>query len=167
VVKNHARMRITLQRLTILRVRAPAQPPSQTALRIVITTTLAIGAILVGILVRRETAAPAWLQPGVAPSGTIAAEPIAPPAQPPALPLVVTPTPAPSEPTLPPPASATPPAAIEAGSAPSSFASASASASGPRRSRPTAAPSREPGVYELPDDFQYSPAGSSNLTFPR
>ncbi len=71
-------------------------------MRIVITTTLVIGAILVGILVLRETVAPSWLRPGVATtSGTIAAEPIAPPpALPPALPLVVTPTPATSEPTL-------------------------------------------------------------------
>jgi len=151
----------------------PPKPPSQTALRIVITTTLVIGAILVGILVLRETVAPAWLQPGTATtSATTVAEPIAPPrglppALPPALPPVVNPTPATNEPTLPPLASAEltmPPAAIEAGAAPSSVASASATS---RRSRPPAAPPSQPGVYELPDDFQYSPTGSGNLTFPR
>jgi hypothetical protein len=139
-------------------------------LRIVITTTLVVGAILGGILFLRETVAPAWLQPGIATaSATIAAEPIAaPPVLPPAMPLFVTPTrEATIEPTLPTPASAEPPAAVEAGSAPSSSASASASSGRPRRPRPAAASPSEPAVFELPDDFQYSPAGSNNLTFPR
>lgn len=155
-------------------VRAPVskryapKPPPQTALRIVITTTLVIGAILVGILVLRETVASTWLEPGTA---TTAPEPISPPrALPPVLPPVVTPTPATIEPILPLPASAKLtmlPAVIEAGSAPSSSACASANSNRPRPPRPATAPASQPGVVELPDDFQYSPTGSSNLTFPR
>ena len=136
------------------------------SLRTVIGTTLAIGALLTGVLVLRGTRfAPAWLQPPAEePSANTRpglGAPVLPPPPPP-LPAAVIdvpppPTPAPS--TADSIASATP---EPSASAPQPVASASAG----KAPRGGAAQRAEPEVVELPADFRYSPQGPGNLTFP-
>ncbi len=128
--------------------------------KVVIGATLLLGAGLVAILVLRETVKPAWL---VAPeSASAAAGPSFVPALPPATPFE--PPPAPSAPatSL---ASAEPSSTPEAGPAAAASTPPSASASAAARPPPLRpAPTRD--IVELPDDFQYHPSGSGNLTVP-
>jgi len=139
--------------------------PPRTALKVVIGTTLVVGAVLVGILVLRTTVDPPWLRPAAvaAPTPT-ATSVLPPPVSPPETP---TPPPPPppattiasvaSAPSVSAPASAAPPASV-----------ASVASGAARRPRPPSNGGQpgDPEVVELPDDFRYSPPGSANLTFP-
>lgn len=139
-------------------------------------TTLAIGGLLTGVLVLRESHhAPDWLRAPVEErsAGTNAgggpAVPALPPPQAP-IPAVTVPPPPPSEAAS--TESAPSGAASVAGATPQPSASAPqpvASASAGRARKPggpAAAQPGEPEVVELPQDFRYSPQGPGNLTFP-
>ncbi|HTQ43908.1 MAG TPA: hypothetical protein VMI75_14200 [Polyangiaceae bacterium] len=139
------------------------------SLRTVIGSTLAIGALLTGVLVLRGTRfAPEWLRPPAPESSTSTNRGLgAPVLPPPPQPAAVTDVP-------PPPATAsTEPSASTAGSVASATPEPSAStpepvasASAGRARRGGAAQPAEPAVVELPADFRYSPQGPGNLTFP-
>ncbi len=139
------------------------------SLRTVIGTTLAIGGLLTGILLLRESRfAPEWLRPPSteAPSsaplgGGVPALPPAPPPPPAPTPPPATTAAAPS--TAAPVASAAPEPSV---SAPAPVASATASARPRRQGAQAGAQPGDPEVVELPADFQYSPKGAGNLTFP-
>jgi hypothetical protein len=139
------------------------------SLRTVIGTTLAVGAVLTGILVLRSTRfAPAWLQPPASEPATSTNPVVRAPV------LPEPPPPPPVEVASSPPAALTPSAPVasasgategSASAAPAPVASASA---GTTRKPGGAAAARpaEPAVVELPPDFRYSPQGPGNLTFP-
>src|SRR6185312_9184728 len=130
------------------------------SLRTVIGATLVIGGALTGVLVLRESRfAPEWVRPPAAEPSASADVGLGGPALPPATTVTVPPPPppaaAPTE-SAPPEPSASTPEPI-----------ASASAGRARKPvAPAAAQPGEPAVVELPPDFQYSPKGSGNLTFP-
>jgi hypothetical protein len=142
------------------------------SLRMVIGTTLVIGAALTGVLVLRESRlAPEWLRlPEPAPSSsTSLGVPVLPP--PPALPPAIAEVPPPPSTTASaevPPSGADSVASAAYSASPSApQPAASASAGGARKpGAPGAAQPGEPEVVELPSDFRYSPQGPGNLTFP-
>lgn len=140
------------------------------SLRTVIGTTLAIGGVLTGILVLRESRfAPEWLRPPAVEEPSAGANvPALPPPQPPAPTVTIPPPPPPTEPSESAPSSAASVASAApepSASAPQSVASASAGR-GRKPVAPAAAQPGEPEVVELPQDFRYSPQGPGNLTFP-
>jgi hypothetical protein len=147
-----------------------ADAPMADSLRTVIGTTLAIGALLTGVLVLRGTRfAPSWLQPPAPEPSTstrpgLGAPVLPPPPPPPAAVTDVPPPPATAS-TEPSPSAADSVASETpepSASAPQPVASASAG----RAPKGGAAQRAEPAVVELPADFRYSPQGPGNLTFP-
>jgi len=144
------------------------------SLRMVIGTTLAIGGVLTGVLVLRETSfAPEWLRPPApAPSSSTTLDvgaPVLPPPQapPPALAEVPPPPFTTASPEVSPSGAASVASAAPEPSASAPQPVASASAGGARK--PGAQGAAQPGdpeVVELPSDFRYSPQGAGNLTFP-